>query len=162
MADMFRPIPIDQEPKLQNRFTLEFPSELGIQSYLVQTAKKPTIELNAVEIPYMNTSTWTMGRYKFGTIDVEFIDPIGPSTTQKIFEWINLQAEPATGRVGYALGYKKNLVLKALDGPGVDVEKWTLIGCMITSVDYGTYDYATDDFQRVKITLQPDRCILSV
>ena len=162
MADMFRPIPVDQEPKLKNRFVLEFPTELGINSYVVQTAKKPSMTLNKVEIPSMNTSTWTMGRYIWDEMDIEFIDPIGPSSTQKITEWVNLQAESATGRVGYALGYKKNLVLKALDGPGVEVEKWTLIGCMITKADYGVLDYATDDFQRIKITIQPDRCILSV
>ena len=119
MADMFRPIPVDQEPKLKNRFVLEFPTELGINSYVVQTAKKPSMTLNKVEIPYMNTSTWTMGRYIWDEMDIEFIDPIGPSSTQKITEWVNLQAESATGRVGYALGYKLWMVqaLKLKNGP---------------------------------------------
>ena len=55
MAIMFRPVPVEQEPKKKNRFVLEFPSELGIDSFLVQTSGKPSIEIGNVEIPYMNS-----------------------------------------------------------------------------------------------------------
>lgn len=160
MADMFRPVPIEQEPKKNNRFVLEFPTELGIESYLVKTSGKPKMSIGSVELPYMNTSNWVAGRYTWGTIDITFIDVIGPSTTQKIMEWVNLHAETPTGRMGYAVGYKKNLVLKALDPTGVEVEKWTLIGCMITEVGFGDYDYSSEDVAEVSITIQPDRCIL--
>ncbi len=161
MADMFRPVPIEQEPKRKNRFVLEFPTELGIESFLVQTSGKPTLEINPTEIQYMNTSQWVAGRSKWGTIEVKFIDVIGPSTTQKIMEWVRLHFESATGRMGYAVGYKKNLVLKALDPTGMEVEKWTLIGCMVTNASFGDYDYGSDDLGEVTITLQPDRCILA-
>lgn len=158
---MFRPVPIEQEPKLKNRFTLEFPNELAIESYKVQTVKKPSLKINPVEIKYMNTSTWVSGRAVWDSMEITFIDSIGPSTTQKIMEWVRLHFESATGRSGYAVGYKKNLVLKALDGPGVEVEKWTLIGCMITDASFDSYDYGDDGLTMPSITVQPDRCILS-
>jgi len=161
MAEMFRPVPVEQEPKRVNRFVLEFPTELGIESYLVKTSGKPKMDINPVEIPYMNTSVWVAGRFKWNPIDIEFIDVIGPSTTQKTMEWIRLHAETATGRMGYAIGYKKNLVLKALDPVGAEVEKWTLIGCMATNIEFGNYDYSSDDVATVKMTLQPDRCLLN-
>jgi hypothetical protein len=161
MAVMFRPVPIEQEPKRKNRFTLEFPTELGIESYLVQTSGKPKLTINEKELPYMNTSSWVSGRYIWEPIDIEFIDVIGPSTTQKVMEWVNLHAESATGRMGYAVGYKKNLVLKALDPTGVEIEKWTLIGSFITSFDTDSYDYGDDEINRVKITVRMDRCLLS-
>jgi len=160
MADMFRPVPIEQEPKRKNRFVLEFPTELGIESYLVQTSGKPSLNINKTEIPYMNTSTFVAGRSVWQTLEVKFIDVIGPSTTQKIMEWVRLHFESATGRMGYAIGYKKNLVLKALDPTGVEVEKWTLIGCQIESAAFDDYDYGADDVSTVTITIQPDRCIL--
>ena len=161
MAVMFRPVPIEQEPKRKNRFSLEFPSELGIDQFIVQTSGKPSISIGNTEIPYMNTSTWVAGRYIWNTIDIEFLDVIGPSTTQKVVEWVRLHAESATGRMGYAIGYKKNLVLKALDPVGIEVEKWTLVGCAITEASFDDYDYGTDDIIRAKITIQPDRCLLS-
>lgn len=157
---MFRPVPIEQEPKRKNRFVLEFPTELGIESFLVQTSGKPKLSINEVEIEYMNSSNWVAGRAVWDAIDVSFIDVIGPSTTQKIMEWIRLHFEPSTGRMGYAVGYKKNLVLKALDPVGVEVEKWTLVGCMVTNADFDDYDYSADDISTVNITIRPDRCLL--
>ena len=156
---MFRPVPIEQEPKRKNRFVLEFPSELGIESYLVQTASKPHIEINSVPVEYMNTTFYVAGKYKWSSMDIKFIDVIGPSTTQKIMEWIRLHAESATGRMGYAVGYKKNLVLKALDPTGAEVEKWTLVGCFITDGNFGEFDYSSDDLADVAITIQPDLCL---
>jgi len=160
MADMFRPVPIEQEPKRENRFVLEFPSELGIDSFIVQTSAKPSININAVEIPYLNGSTFVAGRSVWQQMEIKFIDVIGPSTTQKITEWLRLHYESATGRMGYAIGYKKNLVLKALDPVGVEVEKWTLIGSTIVSVNYGNYDHSSDAIANVSVTIQPDRCLL--
>lgn len=161
MADMFRPVPIEQEPKRKNRFVLEFPTELGIESFLVQTAAKPSLNINKTEIPYMNTSTFVAGRSVWQEMEITFIDVIGPSTTQKVIEWIRLHFESATGRMGYAIGYKKNLVLKALDPTGVEVEKWTLIGCQIVTTNFDSFDYSADDLAMVTVSIQPDRCILA-
>lgn len=159
MPEMFRPVPIEQEPKRKNRFTLEFPTELGIESYLVQTVKKPSLDIGSTQIDYMNSASFVAGRAIWQPIDISFIDVIGPSTTQKLMEWVRLIFEPETGRMGYAVGYKKNLVLKAVGPAGGDVEKWTLIGCFITNVDFGDYDYGSDDVSEVKITIQPDKCL---
>ena len=158
---MFRPVPIDQEPKKNNRFTLEFPTELGIESFLVKTSGKPKLEIEEVEMQYMNTSTFVAGRSVWQPITITFIDVIGPSTTQKIMEWVNLHFEPATGRMGYAIGYKKNLVLKALDPTGVEIEKWTLVGSMITSSEFGEYDYSNGEVAEVSITIRMDKCLLA-
>ena len=158
---MFRPSPVEQEPKHKNRFWLEFPTELGIQSYNVQTSGKPKVTTNSVELSYQNTSQFVLGRYKFETIDIEFIDVVGPSTTQAVYDYLQIGTEFATGLMNYAAAYKKNFVLKALDPAGVEIETWTLIGCMVTSADFDSFDYSSDDITKIKITVQPDRCLLS-
>jgi len=76
-------------------------------------------------------------------------------------EWIRLHFESATGRMGYAVGYKKNLVLKALDPTGIEIEKWTLVGSMITNIDFGGFDYSDDALADITITIQMDRCLLA-
>ncbi len=35
------------------------------------------------------------------TINVKFRDPIGPSASQALMEWVRLCAESVTGRMGY-------------------------------------------------------------
>lgn len=77
-------------------------------------------------------------------------------------EWVRLHAESLTGRMGYAAGYKKNILLKSLDPTGVEVEKWFLEHCMITSIDFGDNDYSSDELTNITLELQPWRCILNM
>jgi len=161
MAELIRGIPFDYEPKRENRFFLEFPTELGIEEWKIQEVKRPSMTINAVEIPFINETNYVAGKYKWETIDIKLIDTIGPSTSTQIMEWVRLHAESLTGRMGYAAGYKKNLIIKALDPTGVQVEKWFLEQCMITSVDFGNNSMDSDAVQMVSFTVQPWRCILN-
>jgi hypothetical protein len=164
MAVLQIPVPINFEPKRNNRFYLEFLDKdiMGIdQMWKVVDVKRPSMTIESVEIPYMNETNYVSGRYKWDEIDITFLDPIAPSTSTQMMEWIRLHAESLTGRMGYAVGYKKDLILKALDPAGVEIEKWLLEQCMITSIDFGTNSQDDDKLQNVKIKVQPYRCILN-
>jgi hypothetical protein len=154
---MFRGTPIQYEPLKKNRFYMEFPSELGIESWLVMTSKRPSITVNPIEIPYFDQATYVSGKVRFGAIDITLISHIAPSSGQKVMEWLRLHHEILTGRSGYAIGYKKTLSLKDADPTGIEVAKFTLFDCMVTSVDFGTNDYNDDGVQMVSFTVQPDR-----
>jgi len=160
MADMLRPVPIDIEPKRQNRWVIEFPADLEFAEWMVQTANRPTATINETPIEFMNTTTYVAGRATWETISVSFIDPIGPSATQKVIQWIRQCIEYSTGRMGYAVNYKKNLVLKMLDPAGETVEKWVLEGCFITSANFGQLDYSTDSLATVETTIRFDKAVL--
>lgn len=160
MADLLMKMPVPYEPKRQNRFILRFPSELGINEWFVESASRPTITVNPVAIPFLNTETYVAGKFTWGTISVKFRDPIGPSATQALMEWVRLCAESVTGRMGYAAGYKKNVDLEMLDPTGVVIEKWILEGTFLSNVNYGSLGYGTDALVTIDATLRPDRCIL--
>jgi len=157
------PIPINFEPKRNNRFYLEFPNEIldKAEIWKVSEVKRPSMKIESVKIPYMNETNYVAGRYTWDSIDITLLDPIAPSTSTQMMEWVRLHAESLTGRMGYAIGYKKDLLLKALDPTGVEIEKWLLEQCMLTSVDFGNNKQDDDGLQTVKITVQPYRCILN-
>ena len=158
--DMLYKAPISYEPKRKNRFVLRFPSDLGIQEWTVESAKRPSITQNPVEIPFLNTSTWVLGRYTWDDMNVTFRDMIGPSTSQALMEWVRLHSESVTGRQGYAAGYKRDIELAMLDPTGAVVQKWILKGCFLTNVDFGDLNYGQDDIATISATLRPDYCIL--
>jgi hypothetical protein len=139
---------------------MRFPSTLGINEWFVETAKRPSIKINSVPIPFLNTSTYVAGRFEWQEISVTFRDPIGPSASQALMEWVRLCAESVTGRMGYAAGYKKNVDLEMLDPTGVVVEKWILEGCFITSADFGSLGYSEEKIATITTSLRMDRCIL--
>jgi hypothetical protein len=160
MVDMLRQMPVDLEPKRQNRWVLEFPNGINIESWQVQTAGAPKMTINKTEVPYINTTDFVAGKYIWDALTFTFIDPITPSSSQGIMEWVRQHAETATGRMGYASQYKKELILKMLDPAGQEVSKWVLEGCMIENVDFGDLDYGSDDLTNISVTVQPARCIL--
>ena len=162
MAEMIRGIPFQYEPKRQNRFFAEFSNELGIEVWSVQKFTRPKMKINSVAIPYLNEQNYVAGKYTWDELTVDFLDPIGPSTSQILMEWVRLHAESLTGRMGYAAGYKKNIWLKSLDPTGIEVEKWFLEQCMVTGIDFGDNDHGSDELTNVSLTIQPWRCILNL
>lgn len=161
MSELIRGIPFEFEPKRINRFFAEF-HDLGIEVWKIQKFKRPHKTINKVEIPFMNHMQYVAGRYEWAEMDLEFIDPIGPSTSQQLMEWVRLHAESLTGRMGYAAGYKKNITLKSLDPAGVEVEKWFLEQCQIVDIDFNENSYDDDGYTTISLTIQPWRCILNM
>lgn len=160
MADLLMKMPIPYEPKRKNRFILRFPSSLGINEWYVETASRPKITIGSTPIPFLNTSTYVAGRFEWNPISVAFRDPIGPSASQALMEWVRLCAESVTGRMGYAAGYKKNIDLEMLDPTGVVVEKWILEQTFLTDVDFGNLGYSEEGLASITASLRMDRCIL--
>lgn len=161
MSDLLIKAPLSYEPLRKNRWLLRFPADLGIQEWWIQSAKRPAIKQKETEIPFLNTSTWVIGRYTWDSMQVTLFDPIGPSASQAIMEWVRLHAESASGRQGYAAGYKRDCELEMLDPTGVVVSKWILKNTMCTTADFGDLNYSQDDLANITITLRFDYAILA-
>ena len=161
MSDLLLKMPLDFEPLRKNRWLFRFPADLGIQEWWLSSASRPSITQDETEIPFLNTSTYVVGRYKWDTIQVTFRDPIGPSASQALMEWVRLHSESATGRQGYAAGYKRDIELEMLDPTGVVVSKWVLKNTMLTNVNFGDLDYSSGDLSTIQATLRFDFAVLA-
>lgn len=161
MSDLLLKMPLNYEPLRQNRWLLRFPSDLGIQEWWLTSAARPTIQQEETQIPFLNTSTYVVGRYQWQTIEITLRDPIGPSASQAMMEWVRLHSESVTGRQGYAAGYKRDVELEMLDPTGVVVSKWILKNTMLTIVNFGQLNYNQSDLATITATLRFDYAILA-
>ena len=161
MSDLLLKMPLNYEPLRKNRWLMRFPSDLGIQEWWLQSASRPQITQNEVAIPFLNTQTYVVGKYQWETIQVTLRDPIGPSASQAIMEWIRLHSESVTGRQGYAAGYKRDVEIEMLDPTGVVVSKWILKNAMCKDANFGELSYDSDDLASITITLRFDYAILA-
>lgn len=161
MSDLLLKMPLQYEPLRKNRWLLRFPADLGIQEWFCQSAKRPSIKQEPKAIPFLNTETYVVGRYTWDPITVTLRDPIGPSASQAVMEWIRLHSESVTGRQGYAAGYKRDVELEMLDPTGVAVSKWILKNTLASSADFGDLDYNQDDLATITLTLRFDYAILA-
>ena len=160
MADLLTKLGYQYEPLRKNRWLMRFPSDLGIAEWMLSSASRPSVKQNSVEIQFMNHSRYVAGRYNWEPINVTFRDPVAPSASQALMEWIRLSTESVTGRQGYAMGYKRDVELEMLDPTGVCVQKWILKGAWISTCNFNGLDYSQDGVADISATIVVDYCIL--
>ena len=150
-------LPNKFEPKRQNRWVLAIE---GIDAFLVKTAKRPSISFNETTREYINSKRYLAGKADLGTFDVTIHDPIAPSGSQQVMEWIRSHYESVSGRSGYADFYKRDIQLKLLDPVGTVVEFWDIKGAFLTSADFGGLDYGSDEPTEISLSMRFDNCVL--
>jgi len=137
MADLISKNPIPFEPKFENRFIVTLPKKFGIDPYFVQSMNRPTYNLKK--------KSWE-------NIKIEFVDPIGPSVSDKLFDLCQKKVK------------KFDIEVKTLDPTGVSIETWSIKDCKIVEIDFGNWKYykikEKDTIIIPAMTVNPKKCIL--
>ena len=150
---MFTPF----EPKVKNRFIMYIE---GIPAYLIRTMARPQIQFEEIVLDHINVKRYIKGKAAWQPIDIVLYDPIVPSASQAVLEWIRLGHESVTGRDGYSDFYKKDITFNVLGPVGDKVEEWTLKGAFITEANFNELDFASSEVADIALTLQYDYAIL--
>lgn len=138
MADLIKKLPTPYEPKRVNRWVLTM---LTPTSDKLKNKLLPEWVISETCRPRFK-KTWIFGNLKPDIIYISMSDPIGPSTSQIIYDLM-------------VHGYKLDYNLEMLDPVGLVVEKWEIRGCEILEVDFGTLDYGCDSIARCTLLLKP-------
>ena len=150
---MFTPF----EPKTQNRFIMYIE---GIPAFTIKAMARPSITFDEVVLEHINVKRYVKGKGAWQPLEITLYDPIVPSASQAVMEWVRQHHESVTGRQGYSDFYKKDITFNLLGPVGDIVEEWTLKGTFIQSANFGTMDYGTSDPVEIALTLQYDYAIL--
>jgi hypothetical protein len=134
----------------------------GIDAFTARSAARPSGTFAETVIDYINEKRFLSSKFTPNDFTLTLWDPIAPSGSQKVLEWVKLNYENTTGRMGYADFYKKDFDLKMLDPPGGVVEQWQFKGAWIKGTDFGALDYARagDDLANITLTIRYDKAIL--
>jgi len=145
------------EPKRKFRWILAIN---GIDAFTAKVAARPQITFDETVIDYINVKRYLSGKAAWQQLNVTLYDPIVPSAAQKVMEWIRLDFENVTGRMGYAQYYKKTINLKLLDPVGAVVEDWELQGTWIQDANFNDLDYSVSDPVDISLVLRFDQAML--
>jgi hypothetical protein len=145
------------EPKRKFRWILEID---GVDAFVMKTAARPQATFEETVIDYINAKRWIAGKQAWNPIAVTLHDPIAPSAAQSVMDWMRLNYENLTGRMGYASIYKKDITLKLLDPQGAVVELWDLKGAWPMDLNWGDLDYASSDNLEISLSIRFDNAIL--
>ena len=103
------------EPKRKFRWVLAID---GIDAFTLKTAARPSLTFEETVIDFINTKRWISGKQTWNEIQVTTHDPIAPSGAQKVMDWVRLNYEPLTGRMGYASPFVQLFALTPLAATG--------------------------------------------
>jgi len=147
------------EPKRSSRWYFKFNEDV-LPQFVARTMSRPSFTQDSVQIDYINSKRFLAGKFTWNTMSITLLDPIAPSSSQKVMEWARLGHETISGRDGYAAFYKKDFQLMLMDPVGVAVEEWDIRGAFITDATFGDMDYSSAEPVEISLTVQPDECIL--
>lgn len=150
-------LPKKFEPITKRRFVFAIE---GIDSFLIKAASRPTFTTEEVPINWINSTRYVAGKTTFGELNVTLHDPISPSASQQVMEWIRTCFESVSGRSGYADFYKRDIQIKMLDPVGTVVQLWDVKGAFIKEANYGELTYEGSDLAEITLTIRFDNVVL--
>jgi len=143
-------------PKLKYRFRATFvnfgvsnpTTELTKQ---VSDIKRPNVNFNPITIDVYNSKVYLQGKPEWQETTINFRDDASGSVSRLVGEQIQKQfdfLEQASSPSG--IDYKFRIEYDILDGGNgqttpVVLESWNLVGCFLSSVDYGEMNYNSSD-----------------
>ena len=134
----------------------------GVPSYFIKGVGAISLTQGEVVLNHINVYRKVKGKTTWGNVQLTLHDPVSPSGTQTIMEWVRLHHESVTGRDGYSDFYKKDVTLNILGPVGDIVSEWVLKGCFIVDADFGEYNWDNENAaQNITMTLAPDYCVLN-
>lgn len=150
-------LPTKFQPLAKRQFVLAIE---GIDSFIVKTAKRPSVKTEGVPIHWINAERYIAGKTTFEEMTVTLHDPIAPSGAQQVMEWIRLCYESVSGRAGYADFYKRDIQIKMLDPVGTVVQLWDIKGAFVTSADFGELTYDGNDLAEISLSIRFDNFVM--
>jgi hypothetical protein len=166
------------KPKRQYKWFMEF-SGMGeqIQKYMVKSVSKPSITIGEASHTFINHTFYFPGRLSWSAIDVTLVDPISPNASVILMNAIKASGYALPGTIppggdsvassagvsfskAKAVGQLGQVRLVQIDdnmsGHNSEVEDWTLKNAWIKDVQFGSWNYDTDDLSTIQLTLRYD------
>lgn len=122
------------------------------------TLTRPKLTHTKIELHRYNSVSYVAGKHSWEPMSLVLQDDVLGSASQVVQaqeqkqQWLIGAEGQWLAKAGEGSLYKFVTYLDMLDGNDQVIEKWTMEGCWIESVDYGDLDYATGD--PVQISLQ--------
>lgn len=157
------------EPKRKFRYLLYF---AGMPQFIAKSVSKPSFQVGSTQHSYLQHNFNFPGRVTWQDVNITIVDPIQPDSTSTLYKIIQdagyvLPPNVTNEELGGARTITKADMVAAL-GPTVRIdtigsqgsneilESWILNNPQITSVNFDTLDYTSDELLNIQIGLKYD------
>ena len=174
------------EPKRNYRFLVYVG---GFAPWIAKKVTKPSFSVSEAEHTYINHKFYYPGRVEWSTIDVSFVDPGQPDSTQSVYnilrqsgyappvdpnDTITISKAAAVNSLGtiriQTIGDQFQNTGDTTSQPSAPkplasgrevLEEWVLYNAWLKDVKLGDLDYTSDDLVEITMTLRYDFALLN-
>lgn len=166
------------EPRRAHRFLLNLPNLAAddqrstYQEYLCKTVTKPSYTIGETEHKFLGNTYYYPGAVTWEAVTAQLVNAVDPDGNAILMSALyragymdpNQQASiyngdgnlPATPNKQDALDALGDVIIRELDGSGLEIGLWELKNPFITTVKFGDLDYSTEDLLNIDITFRYD------
>jgi len=152
--------------KRKFRYAVTFQTPLGeIPEHYVKVANRPQLEIDELEIQFLNASTWIPGKGRWQPLNITYID-VSSVLMQPLYDWVATVYDFQTYSTSNTLkqserrGWNSQCRMSVFDGCGAELEIWELLGCFPQSINFGDLDYGSNDECTIDLTIRFDKASL--
>lgn len=143
--------------KRKYRWTMAISTPCGnIPAWFCKTGGRPHLEIDEVEINFLNAVSWIPGKGKWQPLTFTYYD-VATSELSGLFSWLATLydfTDPVNLRMGEKADYAGTALLTMYDGCGKPMEFWLLNDVFPTSANFGDLDMSSSDFCEIELTLR--------
>lgn len=160
-----------KEPLRQNRWYLEFGTDIDQFKFALKECKKPEYEISFTEHRLLTHYLKYPGLLKWKPIDIKYVSARGDklilsSVLNNIITLDGAYINPNNGHQQISKDKFKNLSgytlsLSQVNSNGEEIERWEIYNPFIASLNYGSLTYENDGFVDISFTLNYDWAFLA-
>lgn len=126
----------------------------------LQTASRPSFKFSSADKHHNQEVVYYAGKQEWDPIDLSWYDvEQNPNISLGVYQWLTTVVDMFTIGVQPPSFYKKDAVLKLINGLGVENEAWNMVGTWPIELKWNELDYAANDLLTCNTTMKYDRAV---
>jgi len=158
----------NSEPKRKFRYLLYF---AGMPQFMAKTVTKPSFQVGSTTHSFLQHNFNFPGRVTWQDVSLTIVDPIQPDATQSLYNILKKsgyvlptdvnttpEGKATITKAGMIESLGPNVRIDTIGAGGADdiIESWILNNPLITSVNFDSLDYSSDEILNIQIGLKYD------
>mgnify|MGYP003431561272 CR=1 FL=1 len=143
------------DPITSWRFKIQF-SKLANVNFYAKSVTLPQIDNSPLIVEYGNTQMKIKGKTKWNDIDMTMY-AYEYMTLEELWDYMNkLHQDIEKGTDYYGDNYKNDILIQIVAPNDAPIATWTLVGAFINILNFGEFDYSSEDIVQPKLTISYD------
>lgn len=147
----------DYKPILGFNFKVQF-SELDSSGFVTyaKAVTLPSMDNNPILLEYGNTYAYVKGKTRWNEVSMTLYAMTAPHTHDKLWKYLQKHQKTQDGIDAFKDAYMGDVQIQILNSDDTLFKTWKLTNAHISSINFGSMDWSSDDVVQPELSLVYD------